>query len=303
MKFILLCEWLKRTEGKHGFPYVGRIRNNLAHYLENYYIKFVKIPEHPLDNSIREKSVIVSLTTIPERIGIVYYAIKSLMLQTYPPNRIILWLAKEQFAEMELPKKLLFLQNTGLEIQFCNDIKPHKKYYFAMQEQGNDLLLTYDDDLIYPPDSIEKLICWHEKYPDCIICNRAQILSLTNDGKLKSCTEWKVYSKEGWQYPSDKIMASTGGGCLYPPHCFGQRVFNLSDIKKCALRTDDLWMKTMALYYNVQIVKTTKEQKPFTVITHSQEVSLTALNDILKKNDESAIQLQKYFPEAFLKLK
>jgi hypothetical protein len=271
--------------------------------MENWYIKLVKIPEHPLNTEKRVRRVIVSLTTIPERIEIVHYAVKSLMLQSYSPDRVLLWLSKEQFADIKIPEKLLSLQKEGLEICFCEDVKPHKKYYFAMQEQGDDLLLTYDDDLIFPTDSIEKLVYWHEKYPSCIICNRAQVLSMKEDGSLKSCTEWNVYATEGCHSPSDKIMASTGGGCLYPPECFGEMVYHMDDIKKYALFADDLWMKTMALYYGVKIVKTTREQKPFTVISHSQKVNLTGMNDILKKNDETVIQLQQHFPEAFLKLK
>ena len=302
MRFMFFCEWIKRTEGKHGIPYLGRIRNHFAGLLENWYIRFVKIPEEPLNQKERDKKIIVSLTSIPERIEIVYYAVKSLMLQSYQPDRILLWLAKEQFEKIKIPKELLALKNMGLEIHFCKDLKPHKKYYYAMQEQGDNLLLTYDDDLIYPPDSIEKLVCWHEMYPDCIICNRAQTLPLTDDGRLKSCLEWKVYFSEGCQSPSDKIMASTGGGCLYPPHCFGERVYHLDEINKYALFADDLWIKTMALFYNIKIVKTTKNQKPFTVIRNSQEVNLTGTNDVLKKNDETVRKLQQDFPEAFLKL-
>lgn len=303
MRLILFCEWLKRTEGKHGIPYLGRFRNKLAHFMENLYIKVVKIPEHPLNTDIRERKVIVSLTSFPERINIVHNAVKSLLLQSYKPDRILLWLAKEQFEKIKIPEKLLSLQKVGLEIRFCEDLKPHKKYYFAMQEQGDHLLLTYDDDLIFPPDSIEKLIYWHKKYPGCIICNRAQTFPVKENGKLMSCSEWKVYSEEGCHTPSYKIMASTGGGCLYPPHCFGEMVYNLDYIKKYSFMADDIWMKTMALYYEVKIVKTTKEQKPFTVLSHSQKINLTGMNDILKKNDETAMQLQQHFPEAFLKLK
>lgn len=303
MKFFLFCDWLKRTEGKQGVPYMGRIRNKLAHLMENLYIRAVKIPRHPLNKDIRSRKVIVSLTSFPERIQIVSYAIKSLMLQTYKPDEIVLWLAKEQFEDREIPKKLLMLQKYGLEIRFCKDLKSHKKYYYSMQEQGDNLLITYDDDLLFAPDSIEKLIFWHREYPDCIICNRAQTLPVDEKGWVKSCTYWKVYSKEGYQVPSHKIMASTGGGCLYPPHCFGEMVYNLEYITQHALTADDVWMKTMALLYDVKIVKTSKEQKPLTVLYRSQKVNLTSINDILKKNDETASLLQKHFPEAFLKLK
>ncbi len=303
MKFILFCDSLKRTEGKSGIPYIGRIRNKVAWFLENCYIRGAKIPDEPLNNKARENKIIVSITSFPKRINIVSYSIKSLMLQTLKPDQIILWLAKEQFPNWEIPERLRLLQERGLEIRFCEDLKSYKKFYYAMKEQEDNILITYDDDLIYPPNSIEKLMEGHRKYPSCIICNRAQLFPLEENGAISSCIHWKVYSSLGVETPTHMIMASTGAGCLYPPHIFGDMVFDLDLIHKDAPTADDIWMKVMALFYDVKIVKTTKEQKPFSVIFHSQEQSLTKINDIEKKNDDIANKLQAVFSEAFLKLR
>ena len=70
------------------------------------------------------------MTSYPARISYVHLAIKSLMLQSYKPDRIILWLAEEQFPTKELPKELTDLCQYGLEIRFVEDLYGHKKYFY-----------------------------------------------------------------------------------------------------------------------------------------------------------------------------
>src|SRR5699024_12638905 len=65
-----------------------------------------------------------------------------LLRQTYPPDKIILWLAKEQFeGRNTLPNNLLDLEKRGLEIVFCDeDLRSHKKYYYAIKKFSKDIL-------------------------------------------------------------------------------------------------------------------------------------------------------------------
>ena len=67
----------------------------------------------------RERRIIVSLTSFPRRISAVWQTIESLMRQELCPDKIILWLSKEQFSSTEqLPKELQKLCERGLEINF-----------------------------------------------------------------------------------------------------------------------------------------------------------------------------------------
>ena len=91
--------------------------------LENRYLKRCPIPEKPLNDQPRERLVIASLTSYPARINTVYYAIKSIMLQTYKPDKIILWLAESQFENQLLPENIIELEDKGLEIRYCPDLK------------------------------------------------------------------------------------------------------------------------------------------------------------------------------------
>lgn len=93
----------------------------------------------------RCKDLIISLTSYPKRIGYVWMTIETLLRQDVLPEKIILYLSKRQFPKQydDLPANLLKLQNRGLEIIFVDDdLRSHKKYYYAMTEFPDKCVLT-----------------------------------------------------------------------------------------------------------------------------------------------------------------
>ena len=271
--------------------------------LENRYLKRCPIPEKPLNDQPRERLVIASLTSYPARINTVYYAIKSIMLQTYKPDKIILWLAESQFENQLLPENIIELEDKGLEIRYCPDLKSHKKYYYAMLEQENNLLITYDDDIIYPSDSIEQLMKYHKKYPECVICNRGFEILFDKNGNVIDEKKWKIITNEGINKPSIKIMPSTGGGCLYPPNAVSEKVFDWELIKANALTADDLWMKAMGLLKGTKVVKTSKYSKTLSLVENSQNEHLGYINIIQGQNNVVVKNLLNLFPSLFDEVK
>src|SRR5690554_7292875 len=73
-----------------------------------------------------DKEVILSLTTYNKRIFDVALTIESLFQQTIKANRIILWLAEDEFMGRDLPVKLTKLIDRGLEIRYCEDLKSYR---------------------------------------------------------------------------------------------------------------------------------------------------------------------------------
>ena len=67
-----------------------------------------------------DKKIIVSLTSYSARINTVHITIDSLLKQTFKADKIILWLAKEQFPRLEkdLPNNLLQQTKKGLTIKW-----------------------------------------------------------------------------------------------------------------------------------------------------------------------------------------
>ena len=103
-----LTEWLKLPESVR-VPYFGGKWYLFLNNLDNKSIVKETISGYALNTEPREETVTVSLTSFPARIEYVHLAIKSLMLQSYKPDRVVLWLAEEQFPDHKLPEQLTAL--------------------------------------------------------------------------------------------------------------------------------------------------------------------------------------------------
>ena len=192
------------------------------------------------------KRIIVSLTSYGQRIHDVYLVIESMMQQTLKPNKILLWLAEEEFTTEAIPASLRKLEERGLEIKFCEDLKSYNKLVPTLRQYPDDIVITIDDDVIYPIDLIDRLYKQHLLHPKDVICTHAHIIEFSLDGKPVPYVQWI-------DPPTDRSRESLSflplgiGGVLYPPHSLHPDVFDKSRFRELAPTADDLWFKFMAL--------------------------------------------------------
>ena len=94
--------------------------------------------------------LIVTLTSFPARINEIHYTIYSLLNQRLKPDKVVLWLAEEQFPnkEEDLPNNLLKLKSNGLTIEWCDDIKSYKKLIPALEKYPKDFLVIDDIKMV-----------------------------------------------------------------------------------------------------------------------------------------------------------
>ena len=277
--------------------YVERAVRKVVNILERSYCTHLDNIAFEKEKKFREDSVIVSMTTFPARIGYVHLAIKSLLNQTVKPGKIILWLAKDQFQNVEIPEQLRALRAYGLEIRFCDeDLLAHKKYFYAMQEYPEQIIVTYDDDIIYPEDSLEKLLVMHKRYPGAIICNRGREIAIENDS-VAPYRCWKVSGCVPAGVPTYRVMASTGAGTLYPPHCMPEETFDIEKIRALTLTADDLWMKVMSIKGQIPVVKSQTRGKALCVSKGKQDITLAHQNVDQSLNDRVMQDLLAQYPE------
>lgn len=229
-------------------------------------------------------SIIISLTSYPARISYVASVIESIKCQTVKPDKILLWLAESQFVnkEKDLPAELLAQIDEVAELRWCEDIRPHKKYYYAMQEYPDSILITIDDDIYYDNKLIESLLTSYLKYPYAVSATRAHLITF-EDGEIAPYKNWKR-EIDTVGVPSYALCATGVGGVLYPPHSLSKETFNLEAIKQTCLNADDLWLKVMEIISGVPVVVARKPCK-LTYIDGSQETALWKQNDSLGAND------------------
>lgn len=236
-----------------------------------------------LNRPERNSKIVVSLTTIPERIEIVWISIESIFRQTVKPDKVILYLGKDKFKDTQLPPSLLKLVDKGLTISYCEDLKPHTKYFYALADFNNCTVITVDDDVIYPSDTIANLVNLSEKFPGSICANRAHYITSKN-GLFLTYRSW-IPNYKKIKEPSHLLMQTGVGGVLYPPNCLDNEVFNKLVFSEICANADDIWLKGMALKSNTKICTNSKFNKDFITIKRSQVKKLSADNVFGYAND------------------
>ena len=222
----------------------------------------------------RAVKIIVSMTTIPPRIHKIHQVVWRLLEQTVKPDKIILYLGKEKFQGIKLPYMLrLQIKLFGVEVRYVEDIGPHTKYFYAISEFRNDIILTTDDDIRYPADLIEELYNSYKRHPNAVSARRCHLINFDETGAIKKYNEWLYKYSQLIDTPSMLLFPTGVGGVLYPPNTLHPEVYNLESIKKLTLKNDDVWLKFMEVLNGTPVVMT----QPF-VIKHVKGSQKVALN-------------------------
>lgn len=255
----------------------------------------LSVPVDGLNHEKREEQIVVSLTSFPARIGGVAAVVGSLLRQTLKPDKILLYLAGEQFPDRALPKELARLRDLGLvEILFCEDLRPHKKYFYAMQEYPDAVLVTVDDDVLYRPTLLEELHRSYERFPACVSCTRAHKMRFDRQGNLLPYWDWIHEYHYAIGVPSHRLLATGVGGVLYPPRCFSEEAFDAPLIKELCLSADDLWLKTMEVRHGRKVVLCADSAFKLEELPSARESAL--LQDNLQSgNDRQFAAILKHF--------
>ena len=203
---------------------------------------FIKILFLSIIRFFSGKKIIVSLTSYPVRYENLHLVIESLLRQKLRPSKIILYLYEGE--AVWLPESLLELQSRKFNIVKVKDnIRPHKKYYYAFRDYPNDLIITVDDDFIYPSDLILNLYRKHLSFPNAIACGRSRKIAMDTEGKVMPYCNWPIYCND--REAKMNLVATGMGGVLYSPKLLDERVLDLDALKTMALNQDDLWLKVM----------------------------------------------------------
>ncbi|NHM13840.1 hypothetical protein [Xiamenia xianingshaonis] len=249
----------------------------------------------------RTQEIVVSLTSYPARIGSVHEAIESIMRQTVKADRIVLWLAEEQFphGEDELPERLLALKKRGLEIRWVGkDYKSFKKIIPALQEFPDAAIVTIDDDLLYRNDVIQKLCDSYKKHPRAISALRTHRIRLNDDKTIAPYTEWEMEVLDCRDEERMDLLATTGAGTLFPPKSLPEETQNWAVIEKACSRADDLWVKVMAVENDTPVVLA-NDRRGLVYIPGTQVNTLWETN-ITENDGQLAAILDIYGTEPFI---
>jgi hypothetical protein len=244
-----------------------------------------------------DNDIVVSLTTFGQRINEVYLTLESIGLQTVKPNKLVLWLAKDEFYGKELPNSLKNLIERGLEVCYCHDLKSYNKLIPSLKLFPNSNIVTVDDDIIYNRDLNETFLKNSKIYPKTILCALSKEISLKN-GIVQSYNNWFLHDRGDAKVPGLNAMALGVGGVFYPSGCFSKEIFKSEVFMEICPFADDLWFKVVSLLnstYTLNISNHFDRTSNRNIIFSAQEDSLSMRNVVKGENDIQFQKLIDYF--------
>ncbi len=195
------------------------------------------------------EGVVVSLTSFGNRVGRVHVVLESILRQSRIPQKLILWLDQNEFTEHTLPRSLVKAKALGVEIGFCENTRSYKKIIPTLSRYPGEVIVTIDDDVMYPRDFLEILLQYHQAHPNLVLCYRAHRISFNEEGEVLPYSDWE--SRIHNIAPGKSIFPTGSGGVLYPPGCFASEVTEARIFMDICPSADDIWLKAMTLKQGV----------------------------------------------------
>lgn len=227
-------------------------------------------------------NIVVSMASYEKRLSTLHLCLENIFKQSVKPDKFLLYLERNH---KTIPHQILELQKYGLEICFAEkDLKSHNKYFYAMQRYPNDILITLDDDVLYPPNLISKLLKSYNKYPFAVSAGRVHRIRFDSKGFV---APYDLWDKEADVYdlPSMELLANGVGGVLYPPKCMDNRLYDDEKIQRLCLYGDDIWLKAMQILKGTPVVAINQKQQHPLIIEGTQKHGLYLMNKLQRRND------------------
>ena len=158
----------------------------------------------------RQKKVIISLTSYPQRFEFLPSVINSIKNQSFLIKNIKLVLFKNDI-------KLYKYNLDGIDIISVNeDLKPHKKYYYTMSKYRDYAIISLDDDTIYCRNTLKSLYNSYIEHPNIVSGRGGHYMKYGKNGVLLNYLSW--FAKPNSLKNIDFNIFLIGvGGIIYPP--------------------------------------------------------------------------------------
>src|SRR5213080_1712232 len=206
----------------------------------------VQFIRETLANSSRSghPRVIVSLSTVPDRINNLGPTIRSLLKQTRPPDEIVLAIPEFSVRERRpyvVPKYISRLPRVRV-LRCREDWGPATKFIAAIQDElaagrENTLIMAVDDDRLYPRDALETYLYYNEQLPNAALCFRG--------AAMPSSLDWddaKMIRASELREPRPVAVITGCGSYLIQPRFFDESLWNYSAAPQVAFDIDDIWI-------------------------------------------------------------
>ncbi len=194
--------------------------------------------------SKRQKKVIISLTSYPQRFEFLPSVIDSIKNQSFLISDIKLVLYKKD-------KNLLKYDLHGIDILSVNeDLKPHKKYYYTMSKFKNYAIITIDDDIIYCRNAINSIYKSYLDHPNVVSGRDGHFMKYDKNGELTDYLSWFDPSTSVNEIDFNNFLIGIGG-IIYPPDILNINERHLNIINEFLI-ADDFVLKHLQIQKGIE---------------------------------------------------
>lgn len=252
----------------------------------------IRLPLFIFRSSPREPDIVVSLTSFPGRIDTLWMSLESIYRQKVAPERVVLVLSADEFPGGQIPPSVSGFASRGLEIIFHEgNIRSFKKLIPLLDTYSGKVIVTADDDVIYPRSWLQQLVKAHNDRPDYVLGHRGASIN-TTDTAVAPYTNWARATRET---PSSLIFLTGMGGILYPPGALPAIAGDASLAMELCPTADDIWFKAMTLLNEAPVAKISKNPGNFPVVRSAQKLALHHENVQAGQNDSQFRAVMDHF--------
>lgn len=240
-------------------------------------------PEHlqtEAERSLRAErpKIVVSLTTIPERINGLKYTIGSLLKQTLKPDEIAVNIPMKTLKGKEyiIPSWLTEMRNTRVKLYRPEtDYGPASKLLFTLKRESPDTkIIVVDDDHVYPPILIETLVRYSDRYPDNAITTFPK--NFIRHGLNKPPTmgrAWSWLTSQGFNHrsPNKSDLVMGVFGFVVKPRFFNDDIFDYSDKPDELKWVDDVHFSGQLSLNNIDILTPAFNANMLAIAVYNQQ--------------------------------
>ena len=252
-------------------------------------------PKHLLGAS-ETIPVIVSMTTIPSRLGKLALVLRSLLQQTARPEKIVVWMHEPMKDQIPASVQALIDSPAVSDlIELCyTPLKcSHKKLIHTIEAYPEYPIVTCDDDFMYHKDWLNTLYQEHLIFPSHVIAQQIRSITRDENGGLKPYKQWRY--RPDVDQDEKTFLAIGGKGVLYPKQALHPDFKDEKLFLRLAPKADDLWFKAMELRHNTPVRRCSKLVAEPIPIMGTQSFSLKKENVDRDLNVDQWQNLSDYF--------
>lgn len=219
----------------------------------SYIFLYNNVPTIDINEYVRPKNrIVISLSTIPGRVNYIEDIIRNLQKQTVKPDMIyvnIPYFSRRKNIYYPEPRLNSY---DNVKIVRCNDYGPATKLLGCIpyEDDPDTMIITVDDDRIYLPNMVKKLVMYADRYPDSAVGYNALDKNLYPTVCVNNITDPYVHYLEGF------------GGVLYRRRFITNEMLkwyeNISD--ECFL-SDDLTISAWLIKQNIPRIRVCEDSQ------------------------------------------